>query len=138
MTRVAVCWMLVACGVGVEAPLPSAPAQVTGSVAQAPPPGTLELEVVGGLPGELMTFVVRGALAGSRVGVAVSGEGVGAGPCIPALDGLCFDLASPIHRLFVRRANASGMAERALTVPPDMAGRPACFQAMEEGDPGVS
>ena len=135
MTRVALCWMLVACGMGVEDSLTSGVEQSSTSLDQAPPPGTLELEVVGGLPGEPMTFVVRGALAGARVGVAVSGGGVGSGPCIPALDDLCFDLASPIHRLFVRRANASGMAERTLTVPPDMAGSPACFQAVEQGDP---
>ena len=135
MRRIVGLMWLVACGVATS---PTEPAvQGVSSVATdpAPPPGTLELEVVGATPGESMTFVVRGALPGAQVGVATSGSGVGSGPCIPALDGLCFDLASPVRRLFVRRANASGQAERTLTVPPDFSGRAACFQAMEQGDP---
>jgi hypothetical protein len=63
-----------------------------------------ELRVTAARPGELVWFYV-------------SLQGIGLGPCLPELGGLCLDLLSPVHHVGTATADPAGVATLIRTVP---------------------
>ncbi|MFT4627376.1 MAG: hypothetical protein ACI8PZ_006060 [Myxococcota bacterium] len=102
-----------------------APAQV------APLPGELDIDVSGGVLGGAFAFNVTGANAGDNVYVLRTLAGLGPGPCLGALGGLCTDIGGPVAVHTTIWTDASGAGERTTPVPadPDRLGVEMCFQA---------
>ncbi len=67
--------------------------------------------------GQVATFTLEGATAGETVYFAYSLVGVGAGPCPPALGGLCLDLLNPVQLIGNATADGSGRAVLAEMIP---------------------
>jgi hypothetical protein len=63
-----------------------------------------ELQVTSARPGELVWFYL-------------SFQGIGLGPCLPELGGLCVDLLPPVHHLGTATADPAGVATLIWTVP---------------------
>jgi hypothetical protein len=104
-------------------------------MAQTPPPGQygIELDVDGALvPGSTLTFQVSGLAANERVFI-VRGSGLNAGGFCPnPLNGLCLDVRGASVQ-FSMVADASGLAQRSLTVPNLPAGQLVWWQAATPG-----
>lgn len=144
MTRthvVLVSSLAVACG-RAEHPLDPEPAEWETAVdlplEHAPPPPPLSIQAGGPLEaGAATTIVVANALPGETVHLARSLVGVGAGPCVPALGGLCLDLLAPtLHGSTA--ADAAGVASFTLSVPAGAAGSWVGFQAAVQRGVGGS
>jgi hypothetical protein len=105
--------------------------------ALAPPDARgILLEVSAADPGKTMYFRVRGLDPGESVSLA-TGRALGAGPCVPALGGMCLELVGA-SRILDLRADGDGEAVRGIVVPEIMAGRTACFQAAARRGAGGS
>ena len=63
------------------------------------------------------TFTVENAEPGETVTYLYSIAGVGAGPCVPSLGGLCLDLLQPVRVTGTSVADATGVANLVITVP---------------------
>lgn len=63
------------------------------------------------------SFIVTDAEPGERTYFVYSLAGVGAGPCPPALGGLCLDLLNPVTLLGSAIADATGEARLSMRVP---------------------
>jgi hypothetical protein len=63
-----------------------------------------ELRVTAARPGELVWFYL-------------SLQGIGLGPCLPELGGLCLDLLPPVHHMGTATADPGGVATLIWTVP---------------------
>jgi len=72
--------------------------------------------------GPTAQLVASGAPANAQVGFAGSQIGLGDGPCLPSLGGLCVPLANPVL-LGVVAADASGNAVLEVPVPPVLVGQ---------------
>ena len=70
--------------------------------------------------GQQATLQVANALPGERVFFAHSRAGIGNGPCVGALGGLCLDLLSPIVRLGSSLAGGNGTALLNRNLPPNV------------------
>ncbi len=85
--------------------------------------------------GQTATLTTTGAESGESVSFAVSGTGVGMGPCPPLLGGLCLDLLSP-RLVGSAVANLDGMAQLTFNVPGGLAIDTAWFQSVIVRGPG--
>jgi hypothetical protein len=84
--------------------------------------------------GQTSVLTASGVAAGTTVWFGVSGAGLGAGPCPPAI-GRCLDLRNPVTVLGSAVADAAGVARFTLRVP-NPAPSYAAFQAVVLGAPG--
>lgn len=69
--------------------------------------------------GEVATFTVAGALPGETVRYLYSLRGVGDGPCLSRLGGLCLNVLSPVTRFGEATADGNGTAILERAVPGD-------------------
>jgi hypothetical protein len=116
-------WMtmlMMACS-GQDGTIEANPPQWSGDAPEAPPPGSLDLAVVGVVPGAVATLTVEGADPGKSVRFLGNRAGFGAGPCPPAL-GLCIDLVGPVLTLGVVTAGPDGVATLHMPVPAGLSG----------------
>lgn len=67
--------------------------------------------------GETSFYVVTGATPGEDVNLIYSTSGLGSGPCVPALGGMCLDILGPITLFATVPANANGVATFSAAVP---------------------
>lgn len=81
-------------------------------------PAALALTQTPLVRGQPATWTVTGANPGERVRIYRSRTGIGDGPCPPAYGGLCIDLQPPVRVLGDAVADASGIAEVTITIPP--------------------
>ncbi len=86
---------------------------------ECPPVESFEFTQTPLVRGQSATFTATGAEPGTDVYFYYSRNGEGAGPCDPFFGGLCFDIVGPVKRFARATANASGVAERTKTVPPN-------------------
>jgi hypothetical protein len=70
--------------------------------------------------GRVTAFQVTPAHPGELVWFFVSPTGIGLGPCLPELGGLCLDLLPPVFQLGAAAVDAAGTATLLLTVPPQV------------------
>jgi len=88
--------------------------------------------------GQQATFTVTNADVGESVVFLYSLKGLGNGPCVPQLGGLCLDLLSPIKQFGSRNANANGTAILNVIVPKNAPLQMAHFQSVaKRGSGGV-
>ncbi|HMV68196.1 MAG TPA: hypothetical protein PKA64_15220, partial [Myxococcota bacterium] len=104
-------------------------------VAPPPRPRDLRLDAPWIVAGDRAALTVTGAPAGATVWFAVSGAGLGSGPC-PAAIGSCLDVRNPITVLGSAVADAAGVAQYAVRMP-NPAPAFAAFQAAILGSPGL-
>ncbi len=98
-------------------------------VDQAAPPLNLTVSALN--PGQPATFTATGAFPGQRIWFARSTQGPGAGPCPPALRGLCLDMLNPLT-MGSAVANGAGEATFNVTLPPSAPlGLDVWFQALQ-------
>ncbi|MEQ1507275.1 MAG: lamin tail domain-containing protein [Myxococcota bacterium] len=92
------------------------------------------------VPGDQTRFVVTGAGANELVHLARSTNGLGAGPCLGTLGGLCLDVNGPVTLHGSATADATGVAVLVQTVPESVPiGVDAAFQAViPRGATGLS
>ncbi|MCI0586350.1 MAG: hypothetical protein L0323_05875 [Planctomycetes bacterium] len=93
-------------------------------------PFPLHLHVDPLVPGQASALVVSEAQPGETVHVGLSFAGIGAGPCIPSLGGLCLDLLPPIFLLASPVAGPNGVASLAIPVPSNVPPIAVHFQAI--------
>jgi hypothetical protein len=118
--------LLLACG----APEPLDGPTLEGPDGAAPPPRQLRLSAPNLIAGEVATLTVTGAPPGAEVLLAHSRGGIGAGPCPPALDGQCSELARPVRLATLSLvADHTGTASVDLQIPTARAGSYLAIQA---------
>jgi len=91
---------------------------------------SLRLDVDPLVEGELASFTVQGAVPGERAFFLYGPRGIGAGPCIGLLGGLCIDLVPPFQIFATANADAGGTASVRFPIPPGAAGHTASMQAI--------
>lgn len=79
----------------------------------APPPLAFDQDTL--VVGTDVDFTVVGAAPGDTIRFLYSLTGVGSGPCVPALGGLCLELLPPIE--LIGTATADGIGDATLTAP---------------------
>jgi hypothetical protein len=82
------------------------------------------------VPGQAATFALTGAQPGETVFFLSSFGGVGLGPCVPSLGGLCIDLLPPVRRFRSLVTNANGAASFSIDVSPGVPPLTVGFQAI--------
>ena len=101
----------------------------------ATPPAEFTLTASNMVAGEYVDFSLSGAPSGTVSELAVSGAGLGDGPCFAAFGGQCFDLQGNIRRLgVIAYINALGDGRGAFLIPPNRAGS---YIGMQAAIPGV-
>ncbi|HMV67167.1 MAG TPA: lamin tail domain-containing protein [Myxococcota bacterium] len=83
----------------------------------APPVQALTLTVDPHVAGQPVRWRIEGLNPGERVTLARGMGGLGSGPCLSALGGLCLGIRSPIFVVQTLTANAAGVAEMTFTMP---------------------
>lgn len=83
----------------------------------APPAQSLTLSVDPHVAGQPVRWRIEGLNPGERVTLARGMGGLGAGPCLPALGGVCLGIRSPIFVVQTLTANAAGVAELSFVMP---------------------
>jgi hypothetical protein len=100
----------------------------------ATPPAEFTLTASNMVAGEYVDFALSGAPSGTVSELAVSGAGLGDGPCFAAFGGQCFDLQGNIRRLgVIAYINALGDGRGAFLIPPNRAGSYIGMQAVIPG-----
>jgi len=84
-------------------------------------------------PGHQWVLAAEGAAAWSEVHFALGTDGMGMGPCPPALEGACLDLAGSVIYLGSATADAWGNANLAVQLPEDLSSKDIWVQAATPG-----
>jgi hypothetical protein len=95
--------------------------------AAPPPPGGLTLTVPDLVATQQATFEVQGAYPLDQVRILATSAGLGAGPCPPALGGLCLDVLRPFRQIGSAWTGNGGAGSFVWDVP-DLPLLDLCFQ----------
>lgn len=130
MVRALFASFAVAC-VGLDTPdLPDEPLPAgwddadSGGARAIPPSFALVFQQEPLVPDSFVTFTVSGAAPGDLVRFVYSTSGIGNGPCLAVIGGLCLDVLGPLHQFGSATANGLGTASLEVFVP---AGAPQIF-----------